>query len=379
MRERAIFQQIRWRQLWLALLCFGLPFLALPIAHSEEASTSLWQQVSSWPGDDRVRQMDLHRVGSQEILYAVGAVSGLHVSANQGQSWLRANMRPPDNKLGVLRLISLASNPLNYQELYAIVALPAGGLRPMVYWSQDSGQSWQVRGSLGPRRIRALAFGPQASDLYMIGGNGVFKAILTVEGRPSFVRDEKDLQQAPGFPLDPRLEVTTFDVAGYPRGDDECLIFYVGTAGQGVHIATGHPETGFELMPVEPDLDSLYVRQQAHVHSLCYHPLNSAVVCVGTERGIYASADGGASWFRTAYALRKDRITASLFDPLDNTIYVGVAGGGVQYSLDLGIQWKLLGQGLGKITPYDLTLAGTTNRVLYAATNHGIWRLELDQ
>lgn len=359
-------------------MCFSLPFAGLAALAGRQPDGE-WQNLAAWPGGATVQQIQTAASGQGQVIYAAGAVSGLFASANQGQSWLRLDLSGSDNPLGITRITSLAINPVKPQELYAVIATSKLRLRPMVYWSQDGGQSWEVRGSLGPRRIKAAAYGPRSNELFLVGGNGVFQAMLTVNNQLCFIRDQQDLEAAPGFALDGKMQVTELAVTGFPTSQAPTLIFYIATAGQGLQVFAGSAAVGFAAQPVAADSDSEYVRRHADITSLCYLPTNTAVVCVGTTRGIYASTDGGSSWFRSAQALKSEQATALLFDPVDNAIYVGLAGDGVYYSLDQGMQWRSLGRGLGSVTPFHLALSEGEPRYLFAATDKGVWRVSLDR
>jgi len=373
---RILRERLHWRQLLLALACFAVPFLVLRLVVLGQEETPGWQALDSWPGDRAVRRLLIGGDDQNGLLYASGEVGGLYVSGDAGVSWRRATLSAPSGVLGVTRLLDLVVDPTDARSLYVVIESPGSTPRPMVYASCDGGLTWQVRGALGPKRVRALAFGPDPSEFYLALSDRVVLVDSATMQRGAFAASDQALDAMPGFELDSRIELTDLLVAGYPTPGDAERIVYVGTRDHGLQVYRGRPSTGYQAVDPGLDSDSLYVRQMAGINQVCHHHSNAAVVCVGTDSGLYASTDGGGTWFRTAYALRKEQITSVRFGPRDEAIYVGIAGGGVYLSKDQGANWAPLGSGLGRVTPYDLTLSGDT---LYAATDHGIWRIALGQ
>ena len=320
--------------------------------------------------------------GQQETIYAVGAVSGVGASADGGRVWTRSDLGSPGSRLGVVRLLGMAVNPSDPSELSAVVASPVGKLRPMIYWTEDGGQTWQVRGGLGPRRVRAMAFGPAGDQLYMIGGGDILRAMAAGRATDSFVRDEDEARGATIASLDTRFEVTAFVVGESARrgptteGPSD-LRLYVGTKANGLWVFEDRHEAGVSLVPFDDDPVSEGLRSRGSIHAIAVHPVRRGTVCVGTDQGMYASTDGGKSWFGLAYPLRDERILSLIFGPDGRSLYAGVARGGIHNSDDAGASWQLLGSGLGRIPVYSMALAGPDRDILYAGTDKGLWRLDL--
>ena len=372
---RILRERLHWRQLLLALICFSVPFISLRLVALTTDDDRVWESVASWPGDRDVRDIVVGGEGASTLLYAIGDAGGLYVSGDGAQTWRRAELSASSGFLGVMHLLDLAVHPTDACELYIALDSPSSNPRPMVYASRDGGLSWQVRGALGPKRVRALTFGPEPGDFYLAMSDRVINLHPSALDGGAVAASDKVLDALPGFELDPRFAISDLVVAGYPSAGDAERAIYIGTRDNGLRVYRGRAKSGYELVAPGLDSDSQYVRERARINQVCYHGANTAIVCVGTPNGLYASTDGGANWFRTAYALRHQEVTALLFGLHDDAIYVGVAGGGIYYSEDQGATWELLGQGLGRITPHALAFDGPD--MLYAATDHGIWRLAL--
>jgi ligand-binding sensor domain-containing protein len=154
-------------------------------------------------------------------------------------------------------------------------------------------------------------------------------------------------------------------------------LIYVGTASRGLHIVANRGSGELEVLRGEQDGVSVYVRERATIRSLANHPSRPGVLCVGTNRGLYASTDAGQSWFRLGQALRFEEVLSLLFDPQRGAIYVGLAAGGVWYTVDNGANWQPLADGLGRSAVLSLALDSGDSGTLYAGTDSGLWRLSL--
>jgi photosystem II stability/assembly factor-like uncharacterized protein len=120
------------------------------------------------------------------------------------------------------------------------------------------------------------------------------------------------------------------------------------------------------------------------VYALAIDPANAGVVYAGTRgQGIYRSLDGGETWAKSNDPLVRDLIIYSLVvDPsAPNTIYAGGRranvdgftsdnwGGGVFKSIDAGISWTAVNEGLPEGWVYSLAIDPRTPGTLYAGTH----------
>ncbi len=102
----------------------------------------------------------------------------------------------------------------------------------------------------------------------------------------------------------------------------------------------------------------------------------------GTEQdGIWASANGGATWHSASKGLSHMTVYCIVFDPDDPVrMYAGTHGGGVYRSSDHGRTWQQCSQGLLNLVVHSLAVlpggpptvfAGTLNDGLFRSTDGG--------
>jgi photosystem II stability/assembly factor-like uncharacterized protein len=118
-------------------------------------------------------------------------------------------------------------------------------------------------------------------------------------------------------------------------------------------------------------------------------PSDPHVAYAVTWKGVFRTADGGATWLPANAGLEAVRqvdvsvvaypLSALAIDPArPDVLYLGTGGlhsegMGVYRSLDGGRQWHRLGDGLGSRPVRALVFAG---RLVFAATPDGLWRVQ---
>jgi photosystem II stability/assembly factor-like uncharacterized protein len=118
-------------------------------------------------------------------------------------------------------------------------------------------------------------------------------------------------------------------------------------------------------------------------------PRDPHVAYAVTWKGVFRTADGGATWLPANAGLEAVRqvdvsvvaypLSALAIDPArPDVLYLGTGGlhsegMGVYRSLDGGRQWHRLGDGLGSRPVRALVFAG---RLVFAATPDGLWRVQ---
>lgn len=380
---RRVLKGMRLGQLLAALVCFVLPLILMPLAHSRNAP--LWERVASWPGDQTVTRLAMGNSNGRPLLFAVGAVSGIYMSYDDGATWTRT-LRLPYERAGVTRVLDLAINPQTPEEIYAIVASSETRPRPMLHWSADAGQTWQTRSSLGPRRVRGIAFSPTGEALYIATTNEVLRAFVSEQGKDYFIRNESDLARALVADLEPKAEITLVavnDAVDYlstiPHTDGVTpRLVYIGVRGRGLRVIGD----GVAITDVDDAADSStdtrIVRKSATPYALCIDPLRPEQVYIGTDRGLYVSQDMGMTW-RRAPGLPEQAVLSLAMVVERGALFAGLASGGVWSSHDDGATWTPLGEGMGRLSVFSLGVAYSETPILYAATDHGLWRVSLDR
>ncbi len=374
---------VRLWQMLAALLCFALPLTLAPLAHSHGAPR--WEQVVSWPGDQVVSRLVIGNANDGSLLFAVGAVSGVYESHDNGATWTRS-MGLPHERAGVIRILDLAINPQTPEEIYAIVASSETKPRPMLYWSRDAGQTWQTRSSLGPRRVKGIAYSKTGQELYIATANEVLRAFITDGGQRYFIRNESDLARAVIADLEPKTEITLLlvnDAVGpYASAMSQTegvapRLVYIGAQGRGLQVVGD----GIEIIDTDiaaMDSDTRTMRESATVYALCIDPLQPERLYAGTDSGLYISQDAGVTW-RHSIELQGQPVLSLAFDAERGSLFAGLAAGGVWVSHDTGATWAILGDGLGRPSVFALGIADPESPMLYAATARGLWRAPLTE
>ncbi|MDB5273165.1 MAG: C-terminal target protein [Chitinophagaceae bacterium] len=96
--------------------------------------------------------------------------------------------------------------------------------------------------------------------------------------------------------------------------------------------------------------------------------MGSTVIVGSADRGIFISADQGATWIQKVNGLTNTNILSLFVN--GTSIYAGTNGGGVFVSTSNGNSWTAVNAGLSNLTVNTITLTGTT---LLAGTNGGIF------
>ena len=381
----------RW-QVLASLLCFVLPLCLIPFLRASDGPMR-WERMWGWPGDGRVYRLVVGEGDEGPIIYAAGAVGGLYVSADSGESWRRSQVRVTGPSLGAMRILDLAVDPTNPNRVHVVLFSRADRPRPMLYTSEDAGMSWRAQGALGPRRIQAIRYGASGDDLYLATGGEVVRALIRDGDALRFVSDGRELQAATIGALEPTALVTALAVGeGHvAQGAQRLPMVYVGTRGRGLWVfvdradegpkpsgAAGDRLAGWARgLGLADDPVSLSVRSLVTINALSVDPHRAGTVFAGTAQGFYVSHDSGRSWTPLTYPSQHPVI--SLCGEADGGhLFAGLAGGGALHSADDGLTWASLGVGLEALSVDSLAVTAARPHTLYAGTDRGLWRLSLD-
>src|SRR5215217_550639 len=150
----------------------------------------------------------------------------------------------------------------------------------------DSGPSWRpIKGSVGSN-ISAIAVALGNPDLVWVGHEDgqVYRTDNGTGNNPVW----KSINQAGLHPLSVNLVCTR--IAIDPSDHETVYVTFSGYARDNIWKTTNGGRRWSDIGAALPE---------APVHSLTIHPRNSEFLYIGTEVGIFASEDGGATWSPT--------------------------------------------------------------------------------
>jgi photosystem II stability/assembly factor-like uncharacterized protein len=120
---------------------------------------------------------------------------------------------------------------------------------------------------------------------------------------------------------------------------------------------------------------SVLTQQWDQVNILECDNSNPNKILAGSDRALYASTDGGASWMKI---LDNVSVYGLVIDPVNsNYLYVGTRNNGVKVSTNGGMTWTDRNENLGSLDVESMAYDGV-NGVLYVGTmNSGAYRLSI--
>ena len=267
-----------------------------------------------------------------------GTASGLFKTTDAGASWTRV--------AGIDRTISaLAINPRSPRILFAAVF---GG--PLLR-SEDHAVSWTAPPS-APVNVLSIAFDPaRPQTVYAASPDaGAFKS---TDGGKSWARLTR------GLPA----ELTPVLVVVDPRQPQRLLL--AGLFGQGLYRSS---DGGATWRP-SPGLGADDVRV------LAFDPAGTLVYAVtsGQVERLWRSTDGGATWKPASAAPLELFITVLI--PSRFGLLAGDYGRGVFASADRGASWRESNRGLSALVVSGFAIAGQDPPRLYAGdSNAGLFK-----
>ena len=128
------------------------------------------------------------------------------------------------------------------------------------------------------------------------------------------------------------------------------------------------------LHAIEDSAPYSYYSKYWHLYTLLVHPTDSETVFVGTDRGIFRTTDGGATWNSTGFL---ESIQTFAFDQSAEIVYAGTAYSGVYYSRDGGQTWQAINQGLDCLKPRCMDIDPANGYLFIGTQGGGAWRIPL--
>ncbi len=332
-------------------------------------------------------------------IFALVGQGGLYVSRDSGDSWER--LAASDAGLS-----AVAIDPEEPTTVY--LAGYSSGYPAAVWKSTDSGVSWKrlpAEGLSGLSFVSALGFDPHDGALVILGyrfsgastilrstDGGTSLSAVSITGhelaQPTVIAagaggSGRFYAAIPGFicrtgdgaatwtcsPIDTQLGVIR--IVEVPASSASATPVVVATSTRGLQISG---DGGATWTPAEEPLSTPYL------YAATFDATSGAVL-VGTDTGIYRSADRGASWSWHGHGLRSSWITALAAHPSDPTKLLASSSGfyteqgpGLFRSSDGGQSWSSLAS-LNPPSPLNsLIFDPSTPSILYGGGYGELYR-----
>jgi len=271
--------------------------------------------------------------------------------------------------------------------LLAAATLSAQTLR------EDSlkGMKWRLIGPFRGGRVLAVAGVPSDPNVYYFGAvaGGVWKSA------------NGGLTWTPMFEKESVSSIGSIAVA-----PSDPNVIYVGTGEACIRGNISFGDGVYKSVDAGKTWKNIGLRDTRHISHLLVHPHNPNIVFVAalghaygpnTERGVFRSTDGGATWEKVLYKDEKTGAIDLTFDPNNSNILFaalweayrtpwsltsGGPGSGLYKSTDAGTTWKRLeGHGLpkGVLGRIGVSVSGADSNRVYAlieAEEGGLYRSE---
>jgi len=272
-----------------------------------------------------------------------GALDGLYRSPDGGKSWERIS---PEGDADLKNFESVAIDPSDPQIIYA-------GTWHLPWKTTDGGLHWSniKQGVIDDSDVFSIILDQgNPGTVFASACSGIYKSedggqlFRKVRGMPDSARRTRVLRQDP----------------------QDANTLYAGTT-EGLWKTTDGGQDFKLISPPDFILNGVLV-----------DPRNSRRLLIATDRGgVFASDDGGQTFYASNQGFSQRQVTALVADPQDpSDLYVSVLNdkefGGV-FHRHQG-SWTQLNEGLGSGEVLDLQLSEAGQ--LVAATNHGLFVLD---
>lgn len=289
-------------------------FLLFICIHSSGILQAQWQ-VTSDPGQLNFLNLTSH----DSKIYSITAAdtNKLRVSDNNGDLWQFINTEGQN----IQDIIGVGNS--------LFICAPNG----YVSQSEDGGQTWvEVSNGLEQNNLIALEYAD--STLYA-GGSGIFKSSDSGENWENISTNLTG-------------EITCIKKSGN--------FLLAGTENNGAW------KTSNEGLVWTPMINNLPL----HINTI---ESKGNYWFAGTSEGIYYSNDNGASWNSTSVSY-----SISSFVIFQDYIFAGSYSNGVYISLNSGISWQTMNDGLGVL---NVNCLAVNQDYIFAGTTNKVWRREL--
>jgi len=204
--------------------------------------------------------------------------------------------------------------------------------------------------------IQALAVDPNIADTLLAGtaSNGIYKS---TDGGTSWIHSSTGLNN---------LNIQTIAYDNVLVNSSTVTRIYAGTNGGGMYRSTDNGDTWSSLNSNLLDLN---------IYDIAFNPTDSNTMYAATIGNFYSNAERAftnVNWTHRGVGtgLTYNALQTVVGDPnTPNAVYVGTFSGGVFASLDNGVNWVTVNNGLTSLNIRHLSISSTGN--LYAGTQGG--------
>ncbi len=299
------------------------------VFRSSTSGTPSWTAVNSGLANTYVQSL---AVNGSYLFAGLKFGGGVVSSTTNGSTWTTINPGQPTDTCDILSLAASGSN------LFA--GTDSGG----VFQSTDNGSSWSAFNSSGLTNMYVQSLVVNGSNLLAgTNGGGIFQS--STDGA-SWTAVNSGLTN---------MYVQSLVVNG--------SYIYVGTRGGGVFQSSTGGTPSWTAVNSGLPMDTCD-------YSLAVSGTN---MFVGTDSGVFLSANNGASW--TAVNSGLPILFINSLTAIGANIFAGTYGDGIYLSTNNGASWTTFGSGLTN----DMVLSlGANSSYLFAGTGgSGVWNASL--
>ena len=344
-------------QVLLALFCFALPIVCLPLALRESA-TGLWIQAGL--PKHAIQEVLIPRA-DVPLLYVLVQDRGVYQSADNGATWGQVNEGLPSTSWGRIQVQAFAADPRDPEILYAGLAAIGHAntaLGTGLYVSANNGATWLAVGrDMVGKEAQAIGVMPLPSG----EGGARTSMVCVATGSELYC----SLNHGESWSrLDWRgVETHILSISVRP-GEPEAI--YLGTQGSGIYRTEDGGAAWEAILGNLEDLD---------INQIAISPGQPSLMYTATSAGVYRSLDAGSTWTKLAGPMSNRPINTIALHPSDGgALCVGLEYGAAFCTSDSGATWTALDRGLGNTTILSLAIDPRNESILWGGTSNGIWR-----